>query len=130
MISTTPPMAWLPHRVDWEPRRISMREISPVSRLAKSKPPEGWVGSFSCTPSISTRVWSESAPRMKIEVGWPSPPVRDMVIPGVRASRSATWVAWLAWMAAASSTVTELPTLLSGSGVRLATTTTSSTGFG
>jgi hypothetical protein len=32
---TTPPMAWLPHRVDWAPRSTSMRAMSPPTRLAK-----------------------------------------------------------------------------------------------
>ena len=32
---TTPPIAWLPHRVDWGPRSTSIREASPTSRFAK-----------------------------------------------------------------------------------------------
>ena len=33
------------------------------------------------TPSIITIDWSLLAPRMKIESGWPGPPVRPMSMP-------------------------------------------------
>ena len=95
-------------------------------RFWKSKPPPVEEGSFSCTPSINTTVWSLSAPRMKTDVGWPTPPLRARVMPGVRTSRSAMPADCDSWIAAASITVTELPTLERGSGARLATTTTSS----
>src|SRR5215469_10788157 len=62
---------------------------------------------------------------MNTDVGWPTPPVREMVIPGVWARRSDMTTAWLCRMSARSSTVTELPIRSRGVGARLATTTTS-----
>src|SRR3546814_6197955 len=43
----TPPIAWLPHRIDCGPRNTSIRSMSPASRLAKLKPPPVDDGSLS-----------------------------------------------------------------------------------
>jgi hypothetical protein len=90
---TTPPMAWLPHRVDWAPRRISMRAMSPTSRLPLLKPPCVEDGSFSLTPSISTTVCWLSAPRMLRLVVVPGPPLRVKLTPGCWASSSVIEIA-------------------------------------
>ena len=124
---TTPPMAWLPHRVDWAPRSTSMRAVSPTSRLPKLKPPCVEDGSFNLTPSIRTTVCWLSAPRMLTPVDVPTPPLRVKLTPGVWANSSTTAGVWRASMAAWVRTVTEAPTRSIGWAERLAVTTTSST---
>ena len=61
---------------------------------------------------------------MKTEVGWPGPPLRASVRPGVRTRMSATLVSWSSRISAPVSTVTDWPTWLTDSGERLAVTTT------
>ena len=79
------------------------------------------------TPSISTTVWSVSAPRMLSEVVSPGPPFLVSTTPGVRARMSATLVSWSSWICGAVRTVTCWPTWSAGVAERLAVTTTCST---
>jgi hypothetical protein len=71
--------------------------------------PPGADGSLILTPSISTMVSLDSAPRMLTDVGDPMPPLAENVTPGVRMRRSVKLTAWLARIVAASIRVTELP---------------------
>ena len=53
VILITPPIASAPHNILWAPRRISIRSILSVVRLAKLKLPD--VALFITAPSMSTR---------------------------------------------------------------------------
>ena len=69
-----------------------MRSTELDSRLPKLKPPPVDEGSLTRTPSITTSVWSASAPRIRTLVSAPIVPLRVTVTPGVVASRSETTV--------------------------------------
>ena len=87
--ATTPPIAWLPHGRLFAPRSTSIRSIVPSIRLPKSNPPPGDEGSPTRTPSMTTSVWSVSAPRIRRLVTPPSAPYWLSVTPGRRAISSA-----------------------------------------
>ena len=101
-----------------------MRSTSSVARPAKSKPPTA--GLLTRTPSTSTRVCEELAPRMKTEVLPPGGPLRDTSTPGTVRSSSATVTARRASISARSMTVTALPTRRRGVSSACAETTISS----
>ena len=75
------------------------------------------------TPSISTTVLPELAPRMNTLAAWPGPPLRETCRPASRRSRSSTESALLARMRSASITTTSAVTRSSGRGSRLPVTT-------
>ena len=70
------------------PLSTSILWVEARSRLEKSKLPSGWEGSFARTPSISTTVLSEGAPR-RLSEETPPKPSSVMMAPGTVASRSA-----------------------------------------
>src|ERR1700739_4978956 len=74
------------------------------------------------TPSMSSSVWSESAPRMNTELCCPRPPALSMLMPARSASRSCTEDTWRASMSSRVSTVEEKNDWSSGSGMRAAVT--------
>ncbi len=71
-----------PRSPNWARAGSSTRWTAPVSRLPKSNAPAGAEGSLARTPSISTRVCSSSAPRMRTAVTPPGPPLRVEETPG------------------------------------------------
>ena len=75
------------------------------------------------TPSTSTSVWLLSAPRMKMAVVWPGPPLRPRSRPAWKRSSSVTSVAALRSIAARSMTMTGASTSSIGVGMRVAVTT-------
>ena len=83
-------------------------------------------------PSISTRVWLASAPRMRTSVKPPSAPERLTATPGTSRSTSDTTTVWRCCIAWSSITVTEAGTRSAGvaSPEREALTTSTSTGVG
>ncbi|MFO1425833.1 MAG: hypothetical protein U1F11_02445 [Steroidobacteraceae bacterium] len=76
------------------------------------------------TPSMSTSVWSDSAPRTNTVLGLPMPPLLVTETPATPRSSSSTSCAWRRSMVVRSMTVTEASVLASGSGTRRAVTTT------
>ena len=64
-------------------------------------------GSKALIPSIVTRVWLASAPRMRISVSPPTAPVRLTATPGTSRSTSETTSVWRCCRAWSSITVTE-----------------------
>ncbi|VVT12694.1 hypothetical protein SPHINGO391_430058 [Sphingomonas aurantiaca] len=125
MMLTTPPIAWLPQGTELGPRSTSIRSTELASRLPKSKPPPVEAGSLTRTPSITTKVWSDSAPRIRTPVSAPSVPLRVTVTPGVVASRSDTTTVCRRSISARSITVTAWPISLAGCATRVAVKTTS-----
>jgi len=77
-------------------------------------------------PSISTRVWSGFAPRSDTNVSLPAPPALENVTPGSPRSASGTERIWRRSICSRSTTLTEARVFSSGSGVRVAVTTTGS----
>ncbi len=125
VMATTPPMASEPQSDPCGPDSTSIRCTSARSRLPKSKPPAGEVGSFTGAPSISTRVLSEDAPRICTEVTPPNAPERLTWSPGmvVRTSKAnCPWRSWISW----SVTTWTSGAQATGVGKRVAVTTSSS----
>ncbi len=125
VIETTPPMAADPQSDPWGPESTSIRPTSARSRLEKSKPPAGEVGSFTGAPSISTRVLSDEAPRILTVVRPPKAPARLICRPGTAASTSKAKLAWLSSIPWRSIT-TRSGVAAGPGGIRLAVTTSSS----
>jgi len=121
MILITPPTACEPYNVPPPPRKISMRSTFSVVSVLKSKAPS--VTLLTSTPSISTRVWSDSAPRMKTDVVVPREPFCTTSRLGTLRSASATVSACCCRMSSCVMTVTAGETSVSGVSARVAVTT-------
>ena len=74
-------------------------------------------------PFHSTRVWSDSVPRMKTEVALPGEPERVTVTPGTVRSSSWTLVAWRSSISSRPITVTVAEVSSSGCSSSAAVTT-------
>ncbi len=101
-----------------------MRATSAATRLAKSNsdPPAGLLTSM---PSISTRVWLPSAPRMRTWVKLPTGPVRFTATPGTSRNTSETMRVPRSSNSRSVRTVTAAPVSGAGRGTREADTTIS-----
>jgi hypothetical protein len=84
--ASTPPIAWLPQIVLFEPRSSSILLMPAGSSVPKSNPPAGDAVSATRMPSITTSSCSASAPRTRSPVNEPTPPFRDSVTPGSRSA--------------------------------------------
>jgi hypothetical protein len=104
------------------PRSNSMRSTCSTGSISHIAPPVACESTR--TPSMKTAVWRDSPPRTKTPVTVPGPPLRENSTPGKRASKSATQLAPLRSMASRSSTDISASTCESGSGLRVAVTTT------
>src|SRR5215211_6100638 len=125
MIFTTPPIASDPYNADCGPRRTSMRSTSARTSVEKSNSRPVVEGSLTRMPSIRTRVWRDSPPRMRTVWIWPGPPFWVTVRPGERRRRSPTSRTLDCSISSAVMTVTALPARWIGSSVRLGVTTMS-----
>ena len=76
---TTPPIASEPYTALWGPRTTSMRSTSSSGTCDRSMPPPN---ALARTPSIMTRVKSDSPPRVNSDVTVPGPPFCWTVMPG------------------------------------------------
>ena len=109
IILITPPIASLPHNIDWEPFRISILSILELNKLEKSYRPSGVDGSETETPSIKTRVWPLAAPLILAVAVPPKAPFWLIYKPGIvwRASFTKLKPLFLIWSEVIIST--ELP---------------------
>src|SRR3977135_3624747 len=102
-----------------------MRSMALGANIAKSKSPLAAVGSLIRMPSIMTSVWPVLAPRRRILVVEPGPPVSVISSPGTVRSASTSEPGLLVARVSLLTTLIALPVRLSGSGVLLGVTTSS-----
>src|SRR6266567_3448267 len=102
-----------------------MRSMALGANIAKSKSPLAAVGSLIRMPSIMTSVWPVLAPRRRILVVEPGPPVSVISSPGTVRSASTSEPGLLVASVSLLTTLIALPIRLSGSGVLLGVTTSS-----
>jgi len=120
----TPPSASDPHKADCGPRisssrpRLAAVKVSNRASLLAAR-------SLKAMPSMKTRVWLASAPRMRTCACVPAPPDCATATPGARRMRSIASVVPRTSIASASNVVMEAGASCSGTGVRAAVTTMS-----
>src|SRR5258708_2419961 len=107
------------------PCSTAMRSMALGANNAKSKSPLAAVGSLIRMPSIMTSVWPVLAPRRRILVVEPGPPVSVISSPGTVRSASTSEPGLLVASVSLLTTLIALPIRLSGSGVLLGVTTSS-----
>jgi hypothetical protein len=102
-----------------------MRSMALGANMAKSKSPLAAVGSLIRIPSIITSVWPVLAPRSRMFVVEPGPPLSLMSRPGTVLKASTSEPGLLVASVSPLTTLIELPVRLMGSGSLSAVTTTS-----
>ncbi|MNO89040.1 hypothetical protein D3C76_805110 [compost metagenome] len=121
----TPPIASEPYSAERGPRMYSirwMREVGIWLRSATLLIP----ALFSGIPSISTRTWRDSVPRIKVEALAPMPPLWAISTPGKRCITSTTLFACQRSISSRVTTDVGARTVFAGCSKRFAVTTNES----
>ena len=124
MMLITPPIASDPQSMLCAPRRISIRSMLSVVKFPKSNSPA--VGLLTMTPSTKTSVCEVLAPRIPTVAVVPGPPFCVTVMLCAKRSASITVLIFFCSNSSPLITSTALVSWLTGTGVFVAVTTTSS----